>query len=55
MNQTVQLLKQSLEEEKKTDAALNKLTEAAIIARRLSHNHPKRFVGQALFARIVSG
>jgi ferritin-like metal-binding protein YciE len=30
MNQAVQLLKQTLEEEKKTDAALNKLAEAAI-------------------------
>jgi ferritin-like metal-binding protein YciE len=30
MNQAVQLLQQTLEEEKKTDAALNKLAEAAI-------------------------
>jgi ferritin-like metal-binding protein YciE len=30
MNQAVQLLNQTLEEEKKTDAALNKLAEVAI-------------------------
>jgi len=55
MNQAVQLLKQTLEEEKKTDAALNKLAEARSIARRLSHNHPKRFGDKPQIARIVSG